>query len=104
MAKPMGEVKFKGLTIDEHAKSEKGRGLLRWIIDQPIADDKFKSWTTERNQYIQDVLERAPQDATSEVSPVQALANDVKDLKVRVGNIEAKLIKEDDSEPTGWDT
>ena len=56
MAKPIGEITLKGKTIDEHSQLEEGRGLLRWLVDQPIKEDDFKGWTIGRNKYIKEKL------------------------------------------------
>ena len=57
MGKPIGEVELKGKSIDEHLESEEGRGLLRWLIQQPIKEDSFKGWTLGRNSYIKERLD-----------------------------------------------
>ena len=59
MAKDFGEYVVKGDMMKNHLKTERGRALLSWMAGQPLdkVDEKFKSWTINRNKWIKENVE-----------------------------------------------
>ena len=109
MAKPINDIVIKGKTIGTHLESEKGRGLMRWIIEQPIQDDKFKSWAIGRNKFIKEKLELYNSDPQVQESPgleqtaMEAMAFQLKNHEDRIKKLENCLSGEPkEPEGEGW--
>ena len=112
MAKPIGDLVLKGKTISTHLESEEGRGLLRWLLAQPLKDDKFKDWAIGRNQYIKEHLEMHvsdPQvqeerilieDPKLEQTAMEAMAHQIKNHEDRIKQLESCLVEEPGGK--GW--
>lgn len=107
MAKPLGQCVIKGKTIDLHLETEEGRGLLRWVISQPIVPEPdkewYEPWAMRRNKYISEKLEMHPDDPQlSEQSVTPEKETALKALSNQVIDHESRLKKLEDSMGVEW--
>lgn len=85
------EIKFgrnKGQTWDSLVGSEKGQGYLRWLIDQPVQEGKYKQGNIERNEALKNLLLGYPQEKKD--VPEDRLA----DHEQRITKLEGFAIKQ----------